>query len=942
MLAPQLQVAPLLRVAALSDRLQPGLRRWLSAAAPRAMLHDLEFVAGNGESRASARVEDLGFAAAGEAPGFTGLSGRLLGDERGFAFEIDAGRPFRFDWPAGFGVPHVARLEGTIAGWREGEGWRVDTRALQVRGEGFGLDVRGGMWFQGDGTRPWIDLAARVLPTDVTTARGFWVHNRMPAQAIAWLDAALVAGRIEDARALVSGDLDHWPFRDVPGDPARGRFEVTANIVDATLAFQPDWPPLEQLDGKVAFVADGFEVSGTGRLAGVGIRHFEAGIARFGQAPLRVSARGGADASALVALLRRSPLHARHADTLDNITASGPATVSFDMELPLRDKAAARIDGQVVLAGAKLADKRWELAFDNVSGRARYGDGGFVAERLEVRHEEAPGILTLRAGRYAHDRRNDFEAELEGNLPADRLLRRVPELSWLQGRASGRSQWTAALSVRGKATNLQLRSSLVGTALSLPAPLRKSAESSLPATIETALPLGDGEVRVTLGRRLALRARTQAGATGVRVVLGGATVDEAPPASGLVVTGRTDALDALDWVSVARDGGNDGAATAAPGTAESEGLALRRIDVAVGRLNLLGATFPDTRLQLARDGNALQLQLQGKPIAGSVRIPDAAGATVSGRFERVHWPLPAPGAASKPDAGASAGEPAGDSTDPSKVPPLSFDIARLQVGNAVLGAAQLRTRPVPAGMHVDALRAETRGQRIEVGGDWVGLGDTARTRLRATVASDDFGALFSGLGYGGQLDDGEGRLVLDATWPGAPADFSPLLLDGALTLDLRDGQLVEIEPGAGRVLGLLGIAQLPRRLTLDFSDLFDKGFAFDKMAGQVRIDAAKATTDNLVIAGPAAEIAIQGTADLRAQSFDQTIEVVPRTGNLLAVAGDHQVVGVGAAIGAAANVVLRKPLGEMAARTYKVTGPWKEPKVDVIERGPPPAQPGPG
>ena len=153
---------------------------------------------------------------------------------------------------------------------------------------------------------------------------------------------------------------------------------------------------------------------------------------------------------------------------------------------------------------------------------------------------------------------------------------------------------------------------------------------------------------------------------------------------------------------------------------------------------------------------------------------------------------------------------------------------------------------------------------------------------------------------------------------------------------------MEIEPGAGRVLGLLGIAQLPRRLTLDFSDLFDKGFAFDKMAGQVRINAAKATTDNLVIAGPAAEIAIQGTADLRAQSFDQTIEVVPRTGNLLAVAGAIAGGPVGAAIGAAANVVLRKPLGEMAARTYKVTGPWKEPKVDVIERGPPPAQPGPG
>src|SRR5690606_19017498 len=142
----------------------------------------------------------------------------------------------------------------------------------------------------------------------------------------------------------------------------------------------------------------------------------------------------------------------------------------------------------------------------------------------------------------------------EGNLPAERLLQRVPELSWLQGRASGRSQWTATLGVSDKAATLRLRSSLVGTALALPAPLHKPAESSLPATIETALPLGDGEVRVTLGRRLALRARTRGEATGVRVVLGGASVGEPPPAEGLVVTGRTDALDALDWVAVARGG----------------------------------------------------------------------------------------------------------------------------------------------------------------------------------------------------------------------------------------------------------------------------------------------------------------------------------------------------------------------------------------------------
>jgi uncharacterized protein YhdP len=157
-------------------------------------------------------------------------------------------------------------------------------------------------------------------------------------------------------------------------------------------------------------------------------------------------------------------------------------------------------------------------------------------------------------------------------------------------------------------------------------------------------------------------------------------------------------------------------------------------------------------------------------------------------------------------------------------------------------------------------------------------------------------------------------------------------MDGTLALDARDGRLLEIEPGAGRVLGLLSVAQLPRRLMLDFRDFFSKGFAFDRVDGHVRLAGGNARSDDLQIDGPAARIRIRGAADLRAQTFDQTIEVQPKAGNLLTVAGAIAAGPVGAAIGAAANAVLAKPLGEIAAKTYRVTGPWKDPDVEVMRR----------
>ena len=132
------------------------------------------------------------------------------------------------------------------------------------------------------------------------------------------------------------------------------------------------------------------------------------------------------------------------------------------------------------------------------------------------------------------------------------------------------------------------------------------------------------------------------------------------------------------------------------------------------------------------------------------------------------------------------------------------------------------------------------------------------------------------------------------------------------------------------MLGLLSLAQLPRRLMLDFRDFFSKGFAFNRVGGKVRFADGTAHSDNLSIDGPAAQISIRGSANLRAQSFDQTIEVRPKAGNLLTVVGAIAAGPVGAAIGAAANAVLKKPLGQIASRTYRVTGPWKEPKVEVI------------
>jgi len=928
--AGQIDAAPLLAVAALSDRLPMALRRWIQVARPQAALNAIA-VSGRrgGPVQAHARIDGFGFQPVGNAPGMQGLAGDVDGDADGFSIQLDPATSMRFVWPPGFGAAHTVKLQGTISGWREGDGWRIGSPALRIDDGGVGASARGSLLWQGDGSRPWIDVAAEIDPTSLLVAKRFWVRHAMPARLLQWLDGALVGGQIQHGRALVSGDLDHWPFR-----ANDGRFEAAAHISQATLKFNPDWPAVTGVDADLAFVADGLTVDGKGRFAGVAVEQLNARIDHYRGGVLVVQARGGGDAGQLLDLLRQSPLQKQQPETFANLAATGAAKVGFELKWPLRPGSAMSIGGDVVLADARLSDRRWKLAFDQVNGRAEYSRTGFEADGLRVRHDGQPGRLSLRAGAgHVRERDNAFEAGLDASLGAAELLDRAPDLAWLKPHLQGRSAWTVGITIpKAKAgrvtpTLLQLRSNLAGTALDLPEPLRKPAAEALATSIETPLPLGSGDIRVGLGNVMALRARSSQGQTGVRVVLGANRVDVAAPPSGLIATGRARTLDAIEWIALARGGKSTGGG----------GMPLQRIDVTAQRLQLLGGRFANTRVVVVpAPGGATAVQVEGLALHGSLLVPAGNGA-IAGRLDRFHWQSATTAssspAARRPAASNAASLGRADSDiDPSRIPSLTLDFADLRIAGAALGTAQLRTRATAAGMRIEQLQARTAKQRIDVSGDWNGRGAAARTRLRVDVASDDFGALLGGFGMGGRLDGGNGTARFDAGWPGSPADFRLDALGGSLVLDARNGRLLEVEPGAGRVLGLLSLAELPRRLTLDFRDFFSKGFAFNRIGGALRFDAGMARSDGLVIDGPAAAITILGAANLRTQSFDQTIEVRPKSGNLLAAVGAIAGGPVGAAIGAAANAVLQKPLGQLGAKTYRVTGPWKEPKVEVMTR----------
>jgi uncharacterized protein (TIGR02099 family) len=782
--------------------------------------------------------------------------------------------------------------------------------------------------FQGDGTRPRMDLAAQVDTTPVVAARKFWVVGKMPAATIDWLDRALTQGSIEQGRAVLAGDLDLWPFRN-----GQGRFDAQARLQQGRVAFSPQWPDAEALDVAVAFNGPGMTLEGSGKILDNPVARVGGGIADFREPRLLLDIDTPADGEKLQALMLASPLEQRFGSHLRSASVRGPASVALALDLPLSARLGnRRIQGSLDLLGARLADPRWDLVFTEVRGRTEFSDGGFAATDLQVRFEGSPAQFTLRVGEdYTGDPGLAAKASLLGEFPANILLRRHPPLAWLEPLLEGSATWDVGVDIPrafadapAAPARLTVASDLVGVQVDLPAPLGKSPSEPWPLRLAAPLPVQDGEVSLSLGRLMQMRARTGANADdGMTGILHFGPGAPGPlPARGLAVSGATPTLDAAGWIAFAAKGEGAGA--------------LQAVDLRVASLDLLGAPFADTLLRLRRAPDKTQVELDGAGVAGQIVIATPLAGGVRGNFERLHWPERAP-----PSPEEQAQADAGQGQDPTVLPPLSFSVKDLRVGTLELGQTELQARPVAKGLRVERFTSQSASLQLDASGDWLRSGDgVSQSRFTVDISARSLGELLAAFGLADMVSQGKFQGRLEGQWPGSPGAFALARFQGRLKAEVGEGQLLEVEPGGGgRVLGLISLAEIPRRLTLDFSDFFEKGFGFNTMTGEFVFAQGRASTELLRIDGPAAEIRVSGSTDLRTQQYDQRIEVLPKAGGVLPAIGAIAGGPVGAAVGAVAQAVLQQPLKQAGRTVYRVTGPWANPDVEVLERGPPKAAP---
>jgi uncharacterized protein YhdP len=179
---------------------------------------------------------------------------------------------------------------------------------------------------------------------------------------------------------------------------------------------------------------------------------------------------------------------------------------------------------------------------------------------------------------------------------------------------------------------------------------------------------------------------------------------------------------------------------------------------------------------------------------------------------------------------------------------------------------------------------------------------------------------------------GRGKLEGQVAWLGSPLALDYPSMNGAFVVNVESGQFLKADPGLAKLLGVLSLQSLPRRLALDFRDVFSEGFPFDFVRGDVAIAQGIASTNNLQMKGVNAAVVMDGKADIARETQDIKVVVVPEinAGTASLVAGViNPAIGLGTFL---AQLFLREPLSRAATQEFQIDGTWAEPRVTRLAR----------
>ena len=771
-----------------------------------------------------------------------------------------------------------------------------------------------------------------------------------------------------------------------------GQFDYVPKLIQPKDAAA--WPGLRDVSGELVFNRAALSISNASArvadLPGLQLVKADANIADLTRsATLELSAKLKGPVSEALRFVNLSPIGGMTSNALSKATASGAADYALQLSLPLSAVDKTRVQGSVTLPGNDVQFSPETPLLTRLKGMATFTETGFSVPGAQakllggdVRFEG--GMRPAKSKVAAGELDSNVVFKAQGNVTAEGLRQgsNLGALSRLAQNATGGATYTAALGFTRGAAEIIVTSNLQGMALNLPAPLNKTLDSVLPLRFENTLvreSMAPGQklqdqLSLSLGRLISVAYVRDVSAEPARVLRGSIAVGLEPGESTPTLDNGVAAninlgnlnLDAWDKVFSSTVGTSPAAIVAAPATAAapvvaSAGSALQaqsylpnQIAIRAKELTITGRKLNNVVVGGTREGQNWRANIAADELNGYLefRQPGTPAGRVIARLSRL-------------SVAASTANDVENLLDeqPINIPALDIVVNDMELRGKKLGRIEIDA--INRGANAVAREGGVREWRLNkfnvitpeavfaATGNWAPVnaqasGGTPTAGLRATRAPGDrrrtvmnfkldildSGELLKRFGMADVIRRGKGKMEGQIAWLGSPLSLDYPSMSGQFNVNIESGQFLKADPGIAKLLGVLSLQSLPRRLALDFRDVFSEGFAFDFVRGDVGINQGIAATNNLQMKGVNAAVLMEGSADIAKETQDLRVVVVPEinagTASLI-TAAINPVIGLGTFL---AQYFLRQPLIKANTQEFHIDGSWADPKITKVDKKP--------
>jgi uncharacterized protein (TIGR02099 family) len=848
-------------------------------------------------------------------PDLRGLDGDVVLDE-GYGSAYLSGEGIRMDWPGRFRETLVFDLLSCRLDlrWAVKVDWQAGFESCHF--ENPDLAIYGDLTISSNEGKPAFDMDFELKRADIGRLDPYWPEDVMSENVIKWLRKGLVAGELLDGQVLIHGDMDAWPFRN-----GEGRFEATMRIDDARVDYLEGWPVIDTGELSLRFEGPGMEVRGpVTDTGGIAAEDVAVRIEDMKNPLLEVEYRGQSNLPDLLGFVLNTPMKEAIETDLTVFEFGGPAEVSGRILSPLGNREGDfSVLGAVRIDGGTFIDAEHEVAIEDIRGEVAYTANSFEGRALEASVRGDPVLLDL----VAHpDTTERFRADIRGRLDArhvltdEKIRNALPPLE----RITGYADWLVSLVTEKtepdapSRVTLQIQSDMVGVEMDLPAPFDKPAEEAWP--IDVSLPLDDSGrmLDIVIEDRAVLRLDLpDENAAPKRVLVNlDAELAPMPPTGFLRVEGQAEMFDLDSWVSVVVRELDLGSGTG--------DLALEDGTMFAEQVVFLDRLFPAVDMDYGIAGDEFRASFKADDLDGSIRfrVGPTGSNSLSAEFERL-----------------VLGEPRSSGLEmevvPRELPVLHLFARSFKYLGIELGETRIEAYPTATGFHFEKADARSDALSIQAFGDWALTENGHRSDFRINMASESVGDLLHSMEISSAMEGGQTLVNFDAWWHGSPGSFALSRLNGQLDFSVLDGNLTDASAGPGRLLGLVSFTALPKRLSLDFRDVFASGFHFDEAGGTFTLENGVAHTENTRLKSVSANIMINGQTNLVSQEYDQLITIRPGVGKTLPFIGALVSGPPGAAAGLALQGLLEKSLAEATQVSYRISGSWDDPLIEPVQ-----------